>query len=175
MGNKGGNLIPEHFGQSCLAVASFELSEPFRESERAFRTVEHCVYSENAGTNAIKDREGKAFHQRFPIILEGNRLHLGMEPYQTDPAATGFSWGVTVSSAGSVKTIGIPVDGVSPPTLVLRLNRSRGEWSSYYTAGKVRRAVVGAALTLEAFRGIGWVETGAGAAPSTARWQLSLQ
>ncbi len=93
----------------------------------------------------------------------------------TDPAAPGFSWAVTVSSTGSVKTIGIPVDGVSPPTLVLRLNRSRGEWSGYYTAGKVRRIVVGAALTLEAFRGIGWVETGAGAAPSTARWQLSLQ
>ncbi len=93
----------------------------------------------------------------------------------TDPDAPGFSWQVTVSSTGSVKATGIPRAGVSPPTLVLRLNRSRGEWSGYYTVEKVRRTLVGAALYVEMLRGSGWVETSAQMAPNTARWELSPQ
>lgn len=93
----------------------------------------------------------------------------------TDPDAAGFSWQVTVSSTGSVKATGIPRAGVSPPTLVLRLNRSRGEWSGYYNVDKVRRTLVGAALYVEMLRGSGWVETGAQMAPNTARWELSPQ
>jgi hypothetical protein len=93
----------------------------------------------------------------------------------SDPAAAGFSWQVTVSSTGSVKTTGVPLAGVSPPTLVLRLNRSRGEWSGSYTVERVRRTLVGAALYVEMLRGSGWVETGAQMAPSTARWELSPQ
>lgn len=93
----------------------------------------------------------------------------------TDAAAAGFNWAVTVSSTGLVKTSGIPGEGVFPPNLVLRLDRSRGEWSGYYISEKVRRTLVGAALNLQTVRGNGWVETGAQMAPSTARWQLSPQ
>jgi len=97
----------------------------------------------------------------------------------TDPAASGaasgFSWQVTVSSTGSVKTTGIPLAGVSPPALILRLNRNTGEWSGYYTVDKVRRTLVGAALNVDMLRGSGWVETGAQMAPNTARWELSLR
>jgi hypothetical protein len=82
----------------------------------------------------------------------------------------GFSWNVTVSSTGAVRTAGIVAGGVAPPMLSLRLDRMRGEWSGSYVSGGVRRALIGCVLDLDESRGRGWFESG----PGAGRWELRL-
>ena len=97
----------------------------------------------------------------------------GLRFVSADPlggGSLGFSWNVTVSSAGVVRTTGIAAGGVTPPVLSLRLDKTRGEWSGSYVSGGVRRSLIGCVLDLPASRGRGWFESGSAA----GRWELRL-
>jgi sugar lactone lactonase YvrE len=97
----------------------------------------------------------------------------GLTFVSADPlggGSLGFSWNVTVSSAGVVRTTGIAAGGVTPPVLSLRLDKTRGEWSGSYVSGGVRRSLIGCVLDLPASRGRGWFESGTAA----GRWELRL-
>jgi len=97
----------------------------------------------------------------------------GLTFVSADPLAggsLGFSWNVTVSSTGVVRTAGIAAGGVTPPALSLRLDKTRGEWSGSYVTGGVRRSLIGCVLDQPASRGRGWFESGTAA----GRWELRL-
>jgi sugar lactone lactonase YvrE len=97
----------------------------------------------------------------------------GLKFVSADPLAggsLGFSWNVTVSGAGVVRTSGISMGGVTPPVLSLRLDKVRGEWSGSYVTGGVRRSLIGCVLDSASSRGRGWFESGAAA----GRWELRL-
>jgi hypothetical protein len=97
----------------------------------------------------------------------------GLTLFSADTLAAGsagFTWNVTVSAAGMVRTTGITTGGVTPPVLSLRLDRTRGEWSGSYVSGGVRRSLIGCVLDQPASRGRGWFEGGG----ATGRWELRL-
>jgi sugar lactone lactonase YvrE len=102
----------------------------------------------------------------FPVE---RALTLRVSDPLTQPA-TEFSWNVTVSSSGVVRSTGVANGGLTAPTLSLRLDQTRGEWLGSYVSGGIRRTLTGAALELPTERGRGWVEIG----PNTGRWRLEL-
>ena len=99
--------------------------------------------------------------------------HPGLQLVSTDPLAggsAGFSWNVTVSASGAVRTSGIVTGGVAPPVLSLRLDRLRGDWSGSYTTSGERRSLIGCVLDAPPSRGRGWFET----ETASGRWELRL-
>jgi mucin-19 len=132
-----------------------------------------------AGTNLSGVRTldfGGVLGCRIESTLLGTLFALdapGLTFVSADPLAggsLGFSWNVTVSSAGVVRTSGISLGGVTPPVLSLRLDKVRGEWSGSYVTGGVRRSLIGCVLDSPSSRGRGWFESGAAA----GRWELRL-
>jgi hypothetical protein len=119
---------------------------------------------------------GNAFEYRVPTSMVGSLFGAGLPALRliaTDPlggGSAGFSWNVTVSASGVVRTSGIVTGGVTPPVLSLRLDRLRGDWSGSYTSGGVRRSLIGCVLDAPSSRGRGWFETESG----SGRWELRL-
>jgi hypothetical protein len=107
--------------------------------------------------------------QLSTLFPASRALTLRVRDPLTQPA-TDLAWNVTVSESGVVRATGLANNGLTAPTLSLRLDRTRGEWLGSYISGGVRRTLVGAALELSAERGRGWVEIG----PNSGRWRLEL-
>jgi hypothetical protein len=103
------------------------------------------------------------------VFPAARALTLRVRDPLTQPA-TDLTWNVTVSESGVVRATGLTNNGLTAPTLSLRLDRTRGEWLGSYISGGVRRTLVGAALEPSAERGRGWVEIG----PNSGRWRLEL-
>jgi outer membrane protein assembly factor BamB len=121
-----------------------------------------------------------SFDEAGTLRIPGNLLGalLGADlPAMTlvsqDPLAggsLGYTWSVTVSNTGAVRATGVASGGVTPPSLSLRLDRVRGEWSGAYTAGGVRRLLIGCVVDLPESRGRGWFESSG----SSGRFELKL-
>jgi sugar lactone lactonase YvrE len=103
----------------------------------------------------------------------------------TDPLSEEiFTWKVTVSSAGVVRTAPASTNAAQP-VLTLRLDRIRGLWSGSYSWSGVdpvlvpkgvRRNFFGAAVEAAAnpeLRARGWVEAGVMPSTKTASWELT--
>jgi len=97
-----------------------------------------------------------------------------------DPAGEGgvFTWSITLSSSGVIKTAPYVPGGSLQPVLSLRLDRSKGEWTGFYlpSNSKVRRTLFGASVRtqdpLDPLRAGGWVELGVLPALRTSAWKL---
>ena len=91
-------------------------------------------------------------------------------------APTLHSWNVSYSAGGLVAA-GVPVAGVSPPGLSLRLANERGEITGLYgTSGTRRRSFKGVALLSEGanLSAAGWVETNDAEGPNLSTWSLQM-
>jgi hypothetical protein len=108
-------------------------------------------------------------------VVPSTPFYLSLEEPQSGES---FSWKVTVSSAGVVRTSPDPADS-GQPTLTLRLDRTRGMWSGSYVypaSRGVRRSLVGASVESSGnpmLRAKGWSEMGALPAMRTGSWELT--
>lgn len=84
-----------------------------------------------------------------------------------------YTWRVAVSSTGVVSATGIPSEGLSPPPLMLRLDKNRGLWSGLYVASSLRRTLTGTALDADSVIGCGWTESGVFPNLTAFRWQMT--
>jgi hypothetical protein len=107
-------------------------------------------------------------------VVPSTPFYLSLEDPQ---GGESFSWKVTVSSTGVVRTSPDPADAVQP-TLMLRLDRTRGMWSGSYVypaSRGVRRTLLGASVKSfgnPLLRAKGWSEMGALPATRTGSWEL---
>ena len=89
-----------------------------------------------------------------------------------------YSWKVALSAAGVATASGISSNGVAPPVLSLRLDRTTGEWTGSYSQSKmVRRNLFGASSLsdVDPFQlARGWAETGTGVSLTSGAWTLGL-
>jgi hypothetical protein len=94
-----------------------------------------------------------------------------------DPAeGASLSWRVSLSSTGAIR---VTPDIVGQPSLTLRFDKVRGEFSGSYVSSsdKARRNIFGAAIrdpSEDLLRAHGWVELNALPATKTASWKLEL-
>jgi hypothetical protein len=139
-----------------------------------YAPVEFASGTHYAGIRRISFDEAGTL--RIPVNLLGALLGADLPALtlvSQDPLAggsLGYTWSVTVSSTGAVRATGVASNGVTPPLLSLRLDRVRGEWSGAYTAGGVRRLLIGCVLDLPESRGRGWFESSG----SSGRFELKL-
>jgi hypothetical protein len=96
-----------------------------------------------------------------------------------DPAGEGsYVWTINVSGTGTVKTANYSATD-SQPTLTLRLDRTRGEWTGSYVSPRtrLRRTIAGVLARPpeeDSLRGAGWVELGTIPSTQTSGWRLEL-
>jgi len=94
-----------------------------------------------------------------------------------DPAeGASLSWRVSLSSTGAIR---VTPDIVGQPSLTVRFDKVRGEFSGSYVSSsdKARRNIFGAAIrdpSEDLLRAHGWVELNALPATKTASWKLEL-
>lgn len=107
-------------------------------------------------------------------VVPSSPFYLSLEDPQSGES---FSWKVTVSNTGVVRTAPDPADAVQP-ALTLRLDRTRGMWSGFYAypaSRSVRRNLFGASVESSGkpmLRAKGWSEIGALPTTRTASWEL---
>jgi hypothetical protein len=84
----------------------------------------------------------------LPSLIPANvRMLLEMRDPQVDGTYLSYQWAVTASNSGILKVAGIPgTTGSMPPTLSLRLDRARGEWTGSYTVLGKRRTLMGVSV-----------------------------
>jgi hypothetical protein len=94
-----------------------------------------------------------------------------------DPTeGTPYSWSVSISNTGAIRVTPL---STGQPTLSLRLDKMRGEFTGSYVSAtdKTRRTLVGTAIldpTEDLLRAQGWVEVNALPATKSAAWKLEL-
>ncbi len=108
------------------------------------------------------------FEKRLQLSLDDPEKPVGDEQ-------SSFSWNVTLSKSGAIRTT--PVTGSGSPLLSLRLDAARGEFSGSYFFRGARRRLYGLALPSERDQsqlGRGWIERGVASTLLKEAWLLNL-
>ncbi len=133
----------------------------------AFSDSDGCVWS-GAGASTLAS-----------TFVPGNHFRLTLQDPLPDGSGNtlSYTWNVVFSTSGIATSTGMMNGGIMPPTLSLRLDKTRAELTGAYTpeGSRVRRTVIGAALNASSsasVRARGWCESEAAPAVSSAAWTL---